>query len=190
MATREQTLLDALEEGKNAVRAALMDDFDTPCAAQALLVLVKESNKYLESEADGELASGVIASVARYVTSMLRTFGLINSASDIGFPLEGAEGGADKEETLTPLLDVLTKFRESVRIAAMSGDSKAVLRAADDLRDLVLPEVGVRMEDQVSSSSSSGSSSGSSSICLFVCLSLCICLALTHTNPLPTITPL
>ena len=52
------------------------------------------------------------------------------------------------EETLTPYLDVLTKFRESVRIAAISGDSTAVLAAADNLRDLVLPEVGVRMEDQ------------------------------------------
>lgn len=144
---KEQTLLDYLEEAKESVRAALMDDFDTPAAAAALLALVRESNKYCESE--GEVASGIIACVARYITSMLRTFGLISGTSDIGFPLENADGGeSSKEEVLTPYLDVLTKFREAVRIAAIGGDTKAVLAAADDLRDLVLPEVGVRMEDQ------------------------------------------
>ena len=98
----------------------------------------------------------MLSSVARYVTSVLKTFGLVPSAVDIGFPVgadglsEGSESGAgmDKESTLTPYLDVLTKFREQVRVAAISGRTEDVLMAADELRDCVLPELGVRMEDK------------------------------------------
>jgi cysteinyl-tRNA synthetase len=147
IANNDQILLDTLEECKASVRAALMDDFDTPLAISHLASLVRENNKYFESE--GDKPSGVVATVARYITHVLRVFGLISAGTDIGFPLESADGGeSSKEEILTPYLDVMTKFRESVRIAAIGGGAKAVLTAADELRDLVLPEVGVRMEDQ------------------------------------------
>ena len=72
----------------------------------------------------------------------------MNDTSDIGFPLESAGGGASKEQLLTPFLDILTNFRQTVRIAAINGDTKAVLAAADNLRDMILPDVGVRMEDK------------------------------------------
>ena len=90
----------------------------------------------------------VLTNVARYITSILRVFGLVNDTTEIGFPLESAGGGASKEQLLTPFLDILTNFREAVRIAAINGDTKAVLAAADNLRDMILPDVGVRMEDK------------------------------------------
>ena len=143
---KEKRFLNFLEETKVAVTAALMDDFDTPVAVTHLTALIRESNKYCELD---NISTVMIGNVARYITSTLRTFGLVSGASEIGFPLDNSGGSeTSKEEALTPYLDVLTKFREAVRIAAISGDSKAVLAAADDLRDLVLPEVGVRMEDQ------------------------------------------
>ena len=37
-------------------------------------------------------------------------------------------------QTLGPLLDALTVFRETVRKAAMAGDHAAVLRLTDQLR--------------------------------------------------------
>jgi ABC-type multidrug transport system fused ATPase/permease subunit len=92
----------------------------------------------------------ILSDVARFITETLRTFGVLNDTVDIGFPLEssGGDSAASKEQVLTPFLDVLTKFREAVRLAAMSGDTKAVLEAADGLRDNVLPDLGVRMEDK------------------------------------------
>ena len=143
---REKSFLEVLEKTKASVRAALMDDFDTPEAINQLIALVKESNRYVE----GDVSSIILGNVARFVTSILRTFGVVSAGTEIGFPLEGASGesSSSKEELLTPYLDVMTKFRESVRVAAISGDTKAVLAAADDLRDLVLPDLGVRMEDQ------------------------------------------
>jgi cysteinyl-tRNA synthetase len=146
---REHALITHLEAAKASVHSALMDDFDTPRAITALLELIRESNKY--SEEDGCLASSVLlTNLARYITSILKIFGLVQDSSEIGFPLDSsAEGGSvSKEQVLSPLLDVLTKFRESVRIAAISGDTAAVLAAADALRDIVLPDLGVRMEDK------------------------------------------
>lgn len=149
LSAREHALITCLETAKSSVNDALMDDFDTPRAVTALLELMRECNRY--SEADGSLVSTTtLTTVAKFITSILKVFGLVQDSSDIGFPLDStSEGGSvSKEQILSPLLDVLTKFRENVRIAAISGDTHAVLAAADALRDIVLPDLGVRMEDK------------------------------------------
>ena len=149
LSVKEHSLITHLEHAKLSVNDALMDDFDTPKALTALLELIRESNKY--SEGDGSLIStALLSNVARYITTILKVFGVVQDSSDIGFPLENTgEGGAvSKEQILSPLLDVLTKFRETVRVAAISGDTNAVLAAADALRDMILPDLGVRMEDK------------------------------------------
>jgi len=149
----EKSLLQSLEDAKECVRAALMDDFDTPKAVTHLLELIRHCNRAIEKEET--ISTVVLTNVARYITSILRTFGLVSDAIEIGFPLGDANENASssssissREQILTPMLDVLTKFRETVRIAAITGDSKAVLTAADALRDAILPDLGVRMEDK------------------------------------------
>lgn len=168
---REEALHVALEEGKASVRAALLDDFDTPRAIAHLLELMKEHNKYMEA---GSVTSVLVSGVAQYVTKILATLGLVQDSHNTGIGFgswggslipaagasaaAGAEGGAgavpgdaSREQTLAPLLDVLTKFRETVRVAAMTGaadSAQTILTAADALRDDVLPELGVRMEDK------------------------------------------
>lgn len=149
LGAREHALIGCLEIAKAAVNDALMDDFDTPRAITALLEIIRESNRY--SEGDGCMVStAVLTNVARYVTYILKVFGLVQDSAEIGFPLDSAGEGSSvsKEQLLSPLLDVLTKFRENVRVAAISGDTSAVLSAADALRDIVLPDLGVRMEDK------------------------------------------
>ena len=145
----EMVLLKSLEEAKGGVRASLLDDFDTPKSVTFLLELVRECNRYLDNDDKG-ISTIIITNVARYITSILRTFGLVPDSIEIGFPDTGSSSseGGGREQTLTPLLDVLTKFRETVRLAAISGDTKAVLGAADTLRDNILPDLGVRMEDK------------------------------------------
>lgn len=146
---REGVLMTALEVAKGAVRSALLDDFDTPRAITHLMELMKECNKYME---EASVSSVLVSSVARFVTSTLRLFGVAGDGKgDIGFSGQeaGGEGsGVSREEVLAPVLDVMTKFREAVRLAAIAGDSRGVLEAADQLRDLILPDLGVRMEDK------------------------------------------
>lgn len=148
----EESMLEKLEAAKTDVRQCLLDDFNTPGAISILANLVRECNIYMETALD-TISSVVLSSVARYVTSMMSVFGLIvDGGNDIGFPLSTTDesGGsvASKEEVITPLLDILTKFREKVRLAAIAGDTKSVLSIADELRDEILPDVGVRMEDK------------------------------------------
>jgi len=144
--TEEHNLLVAIEGTKESVRNAFLDDFDTPRAINCLLDLVKHCNLYIEANA---ISTSTLTSAAKYITSILKIVGIIPDNVEIGFQLETVGGsGVSKEELLTPFLDVLTKFREMVRAAAISGDTKAVLSAADALRDDILPDLGVRMEDK------------------------------------------
>jgi cysteinyl-tRNA synthetase len=154
----EKALMVSLEASKGLVRAALLDDFDTPTAIVRLGDLVKECNRYMEGVATpissstaptayppNGLSSVLLTSVARYVTSVLRTFGL-TPTTGIGFPMGGGE--ESQESQLSPYLDAITAFRMQVRAAAMAGDAKAVLALTDKLRDDVLPDLGVRIEDK------------------------------------------
>lgn len=147
---REMGMLSSLENTKTLVRADLSDDFDTPRAIQHLLELMRECNKYVE-DAAASMVGATLISVAKYITEILTVFGLVPDA-DIGFPLGDGKAGADsvigKEALLTPYLDTLAQFREAVRAAAMRGDTRAVLEAADLIRDVTLPDLGVRMEDK------------------------------------------
>jgi cysteinyl-tRNA synthetase len=145
MGSDESALLAQLEDVKTSVRASLLDDFDTPKATLALAELVKETNKYMELASSASFSSVALGTVARYITSVLRTFGLVQDpSSEIGFGSSQSAG----TDLSAQLLDVLTKFRETVRVAAISGDTQAVLAIADELRDKVLPSLGVRMEDK------------------------------------------
>lgn len=161
----EEAMLEKVENTKEAVRAHLMDDFDTPKAVGSLVELVSECNKYMKTGggSSGEkggvvvLSSVVLFSAARYITQMLRVFGLVSGSGDIGFGSSGGVGGSseevNKEQLLAPYLDVLTAFRKDIRIATIAGDNKAVLALVDRLRDEILPEYGVRMEDKGSGTS-------------------------------------
>lgn len=146
----EENMMAKLEEVKASVRESILDDFDTPKALTILLDLVHASNKYMESN---DVSTIVLLAVARYITSMFKVFGLITN-SELGFPLtDGSESaGVNKEEVITPVLDTLATFRQEIRKAAIAGDVKTVLRLADQLRDDVLPELGIRLEDKGSGS--------------------------------------
>lgn len=150
---REVALGRALSEAKAGVHAALCDDFDCPSALKELQKLVRASNVYLEGNAAP--ATLLVRAAAQYVTKIFRTFGLVpDGGADIGFPVEGAAegggGGGGKEEVLSPVLDALVAFRDRVRAAAKAGGdgaARAVLDACDEVRDMALPPLGVRLED-------------------------------------------
>lgn len=159
----ERELFTALDNAKLEVRESLLDDFDTPRAIAALLELIRSANKLSTGVTAQALSSTALLATGRYITAMLRVFGLVPgsiSSDTIGFPLhevsvasEEAGGeisgqtGQDKETLLTPFLDALSTFRSQVRAVAIAGDTKQVLSLTDVLRDELLPELGVRLED-------------------------------------------
>jgi cysteinyl-tRNA synthetase len=52
------------------------------------------------------------------------------------------------EETVMPYLKILSEFRENVRNEARTLKAVPILKECDKLRDEVLPNVGVRLEDR------------------------------------------
>ncbi|KAJ8024001.1 Cysteine--tRNA ligase, cytoplasmic [Holothuria leucospilota] len=76
-----------------------------------------------------------------------QTFGTIEGSEPIGFPVAG-QGQSNVEETVMPYLKTMAEFREKVRQTAKSQKATEILQMCDDLRDNVLPELGVRLEDR------------------------------------------
>eukprot|EP01031_Cornospumella_fuschlensis_P025509 gene25509-30796_t len=161
----DQEMLQHLAQAKRSTHQLLGDDFDTPGVVAALKRLVGHCNKYMQPAVTGVAEDGhadsqqqacavstvVLMSVARYITHILKVFGLTPSGQDIGFPLqeeESSSSGASREDTLAPVLDLFTTFRQQVRVSAVGQDTQHILKLADHVRDELLPELGVRLEDQ------------------------------------------
>jgi hypothetical protein len=53
----------------------------------------------------------------------------------------------NSEEVITPFMNVLTKFRDQIKDKAGDG-TKELFRLCDELRDDVLPHLGIRLEDR------------------------------------------
>lgn len=170
LAAVDIALITKLEETKVAVHEALSDDFDTPKVIALLVELIRVVNKYLEENTLETYCSITMITVARYVTSTLRLFGLVPIGQEIGFPLTddlsssdggivaNGEGNGDagsvgrtslnKEEILAPILDAFVDFRHQVRSATIAKDMSAIMQLADALRDDILPDLGIRLEDK------------------------------------------
>lgn len=160
-------LLAELASTRTAVRVALEDNFNTPAAFLALLALVKAVKAHLGAPGGEVVNAPAVRAAARYVTTMLRVFGLGGDAGEeVGYGSADGEGEASAEATLTPVLDALCTFRDTIRgagreaLAAGGGGGggdggaaataaiKCILAACDEVRDTTLPPLGVRLEDR------------------------------------------
>ncbi|KYQ89756.1 cysteinyl-tRNA synthetase [Tieghemostelium lacteum] len=146
----EKDLNEMLQKTKAVVHDALLDNFDTREVFLALAALVNNTNAYIAKKLQESNARvAVIQTIAEYITFIFNTFGLVDGQTTIGF---GMEGGSSVEDSLKPILDALVKFRASVRSNAITKDTTAILKTCDELRDEILPLLGVRLDDKAASS--------------------------------------
>ncbi|KAJ9302675.1 hypothetical protein DTO271G3_49 [Paecilomyces variotii] len=108
----DESLAAALESTKATVREHLCDSFNTPGAMYAISELITKYNS-----ADKEtLKAKDVEAVARWITSMVNTFGLNGTASpdsaEIGW------SGIDVPEEAKPYLYPLSEMRDTLRQAA------------------------------------------------------------------------
>ena len=78
--------------------------------------------------------------VSKFVFHILKCFGLYE---DGDFPTVSA--GA--EDVIAPLMNALMKFRDDVKKNAGTG-GKEIFKISDELRDDILPYLGIRLEDK------------------------------------------
>ncbi|GLV44028.1 Cysteinyl-tRNA synthetase [Carabus blaptoides fortunei] len=134
-----------LSATKDCVHAALCDNIDTRTALDALRDLVCSSNIYIrERKPPNNL---VLRDIATYITEILTIFGAIDTPKQLGFPV-GTGAAGDTEQTVMPFLSIMAEFRDKVRTQARSLKAHDILSECDRLRDDILPNVGVRLEDR------------------------------------------
>lgn len=147
--TEEMKLNDMFQNTRSSVHAALCDNIDTRSALDALRESVSAVNVYIRemNTAKRTLNTVLLKNIAVYVTHILRVFGAIETSDEIGFPAIGGVGNTSIEAIVTPFLTVLSNFRTEVRTQARKTKQADILKICDLLRDEVLPELGVRLED-------------------------------------------
>ena len=142
--------LDVLLQDKQAsVREALCNDFDTPEAIQQLFELVRLTNKYISQPAS-EIKVPLVRQVSHFVFDILKCFGIYESGDFpqvTGLGDSSASTGKSHEDTIAPLMEALIKFRDDIKNPA-NQDAKSLFKLSDELRDDVLPFLGIRLEDK------------------------------------------
>ncbi|XP_063802395.1 cysteine--tRNA ligase, cytoplasmic isoform X2 [Pseudophryne corroboree] len=147
--SQEIELNDSFYNKKAAVHAALCDNMDTRTVMEEMRSLVSQCNSYIASRKAAKQPPNrmLLESISTYLTSMLKIFGAIEGEEPIGFPVGGSAQNINLESTVIPYLQVLSQFREGVRQIARENKVLGVLQLCDALRDDVLPDLGVRLED-------------------------------------------
>lgn len=136
----EKKIYANLTEAKRDIHSHLCDSFNTPKVMYTIRNLVSAVNSYL-SKNSSEPNYALLRAVSTYITDILRIFGVVRKEHTIGFA--ESSSGADVENLLIPFLDTLANFREEARQRAF-----AMIKSCDELRDRVLPDLGVRFEDK------------------------------------------
>ncbi|KAM4722357.1 cysteine--tRNA ligase, cytoplasmic isoform 2-T2 [Rhinophrynus dorsalis] len=134
---------------KAAIHEALCDNIDTRTVMEEMRSLVSQCNSYIATKKASRLLPNglLLKNISSYLTDLLKVFGAIDGEDAIGFPVGGSAHSTNLESMVMPYLQVLSQFREGVRQIARENKVFEVLQLSDALRDDILPELGVRLED-------------------------------------------
>jgi cysteinyl-tRNA synthetase len=112
----DEKIQKAFETAKSKVHSALADSFDTPTAMRAISGLITDYN----SADKAGLSDAVSFDVARYITRMVRIFGL-DGAVD---PYDGGIGwtGIDIPSEAKEFVYAVSRERDEIRQHAIAGD--------------------------------------------------------------------
>ncbi|KAF7463871.1 Hypothetical predicted protein [Marmota monax] len=155
---KEDMLWERLTSTKEAVKAALADDFDTPRAIGTILDLVHHGNRQLRAvtkEPGGPRSPAVFGAIVSYIEQFFETVG-------ISLVKQQCISGDSSVATLHSVVDELVRFRLKVRQYALTtpeatGDARRqlllerrpLLEACDALRQ-DLATHGISIKDRSS----------------------------------------
>lgn len=145
----EIDLLNAFKEKKLNIHRALCDSVNTPVVMKEILNLISTANNYMSGYYNSKHYNHILMrDIGNYITDLLRIFGAIEANDQMGFANSNSSGESSNfEEKLMPYLTALSKFRDDVRNEARLNKQTPILNMCDNLRDNVLPDLGVLMED-------------------------------------------
>jgi len=140
------------QDKKSQIHRELCDSINTANVMREISALISAANIYMTSNYTLKATFNLILlnDIAKYITNLMKMFGVIETNDTvIGFQAEAkTNGSSNLEQIVMPYLNALAKFRDEVRTEAIASKDKGVLTLCDNLRDNVLPELGVVLEDQ------------------------------------------
>jgi len=146
---QEILLNNNLQKCQDCVHEAFCDNIDTRTVLESIRELITAANSYIESvRVEGCVNRQLLRNVAVYITNIFDVLGMIKKDESVGFPTSGGGGDADLETLVLPYLSSLAEFRDNVRKSARTIKASEILAECDRLRDDVLPNLGVRLEDK------------------------------------------
>ncbi|XP_047120743.1 cysteine--tRNA ligase, cytoplasmic isoform X1 [Schistocerca piceifrons] len=145
----EHSLSERFLATRDGVHAALCDNIDTRTALDHVRELVAVCNVYQRNcRSVGRESNCVLLwDIASYITKLMKIFGTIPDDASLGFPASSVSSSQNVEQIVMPYLTILSEFRDSVRSLARQLKASSILSECDRLRDEILPDVGVRIED-------------------------------------------
>ncbi|CAL1546078.1 unnamed protein product, partial [Lymnaea stagnalis] len=162
--TEEEVKLNEKFQNKcKGVHISLCDNVDTRSALEHIRELVSAGNSYMSAARTShrQVNRKLLMNIGAYITDLLEVFGAVPKEQIIGFP-QGGSQNANVEETVMPYLSAFADFRDSIRTLAKETkhekvscivlscflfQEKDILLVCDKVRDDVLPDLGVRLED-------------------------------------------
>ena len=114
--TEDEKIRKSFELAKEKVHSALADSFDTPTAVRTISTLITDYNSANRTE----LSDNVSFDVARWITKMVRIFGLDGSAD----PNDGTIGwsGVDIPSEAKEFVYAVSRERDEIRQHAIAGN--------------------------------------------------------------------
>ena len=144
----DKKLNQSFNDTKKQVHEAFCDNFNIPVALNVLLDLIKKTYEYVEQAKDS-LKIILIYSISSFLAHILRCLGLIYKTEFIDYFKMDEQGSQNSETILAPFIDALAQFRDEIKtVCIVDKDTKKVLNICDNLRDNILPYLGVKIEDK------------------------------------------
>ncbi|CAF0898720.1 unnamed protein product [Adineta steineri] len=148
------TLNERFSTIKKQIHIALCDSIDTPTVMENIRQLISAANIYMNST-NITINRLLLRNIAAYITRLINIFGLNSTSStdDIGFTRSGEQqaSAVNVEDIAMPYVEQFAKFRDAVRTEAITIKNKEILTLCDHVRNEILPELGVRLEDRAGS---------------------------------------
>ena len=116
---------------------ALCNNIATPVVIDNVSLLIKNMNIYMK-RAPNVVKTTLLLNHHRYIFDTLGLFGL-------DYIKETSQTGG--EERLNAVIDSIAEFRDQVIVAAALKEPKALFDITDRLRDEILPNHGIMIED-------------------------------------------
>ncbi|CAF0927404.1 unnamed protein product [Didymodactylos carnosus] len=148
---KDKQLNEEISTLKREIHVALCDSINTAGCMDQIRQMISLTNTYMNSTK--VVNALLIRNIASYITRILSIFGLTNdnSGDQIGFgkSVQNADGRTivDVEQIAMPYVEQFSNFRDSVRKQAIIAKNKEILTLCDHVRDAILPDLGVRLED-------------------------------------------